>query len=792
MRRQEVSGRWLGGVPMRGDGRRRAWVFAMVVGLVIPAISATADELDRYLATIQRQIDDTSRPVAERKRLALEAAGALDRAAQDGRDAPAARAAWERASGILEAFAGRLEAAAAGEGEGESANALRLQAAIYRWAQARTLFVVAALDPANPDAREAAASGLEVAIAALRPLVAAEEARVSVEARYRLAQALADRAGLEAEAQACSATRTEALGLLRGSWDAVPGLGGHALRLRSELLLEQGRPEDALEALRSAPKGAEPRVSLIGLQARALAALGRLGEGRELVAEALAAGADRDEVLLDVLLSGVAGARNDKEREAIAHEALERVSRRTGSAGRLSRITAAKVIPTLKQGLTAVDREVLAEGLLLLGRAAAAAGELDAGSGSATSGDERGRLRYQGALAWREAGDPSASRRGFEAILSDPEAQAWHAQAALALALGRPGVAVDRADLGDVIARYPDDPAADEARMLLGWELVGQYRDEEALRAWEGVARGRPRHSDALIARIELLLEDLETALASEAGNSEAIRERLVSLLDTNSRLEPEQTVQRSIKFARLCLELVDWMIWRERAEQDLEKALRLPMRRIERERLEILDTAVRIRAGRHAEGERLSRERFGTFGIASLLEGGERLERIACASTLDVERRRFGTLCGEASGAVLRREGVGHRDHFRAVLLASRAADLRGDRPGALSALEELKVEPSALSPRDRLALAETRRRAGQAARALVDYDSLAQAGAPGSPLWLAARLGMSRCHLDDGRPERARQVLEATAVLAPELGGDAFRGQFETLRRRLEARRR
>ena len=202
-----------------------------------------------------------------------------------------------------------------------------------------------------------------------------------------------------------------------------------------------------------------------------------------------------------------------------------------------------------------------------------------------------------------------------------------------------------------------------------------------------------------------------------------------------------------------------------------------------------MLDVGMRIRAGHHAEGERLARERFGQYGDASLLDGGEMLQRIASASTLDVERRRLGVVGGEAAAVLQGRgESLGRRDRVRAVMLASRAADLRGDPASALAALDGLaESDVAALSARDRLALAETRRRAGRPEIALGDYDAMARRAAPGSPLWLETRLGAARCHLAAGRPKVARQVLEAASVLAPDLGGDWYRPQFEALQRRL-----
>jgi hypothetical protein len=750
---------------MRGVGRASA-IFALGLGLLAAAPARARDELDRYLATLQRQIDDPSRPIAERQRLALEAASALDRAAQDGRDAPAARAAWDRAATLLETFA-------APPGT-PGVEALRLQAAIYRWAGARTDFAVAERNPADRAARDAAARGLDAVVAALRPLADAPDARIAAEAGYRLAQALAD-----------PAARAEALTRLPEPEPALPGLAGHAARLRAELLLDLGRPAEAVEAAQRAGD-AEPRAELAGLRARALAALGRLDEARAAVAAAAPAGAARDALLLPALLAA-------PDRATVAREALGLAAGLEGVAGRRARIAAARALAGSGAGLPVAQRATLAEGLALLGRPKDAAAELEAAADGDTVGDDagRGRLRYRAALLRREAGDRAGARRDLDAILDRPGARDLHPRALLALAVLNPDAAPDADALRRLIDRHPDSEPADEARLLLGRALADELRDDEALALWAAIPPDRPRHADALDARLGLLLADLETARAVGAGDVPARRDRVASLLNGADPGDARTVANRTVQFARLRLKLIEWMDYGKRAEgdvdSDLERVGRLPLSPADRERLEVLRAGWLVRAGRHAEGGRLARSRFGGLGDAALLDGGESLERIAAASPRDVERRRLGDLCGEAAAAVLGRGPAG-LDRVRAVLLASRAAGHRGDPAAAARALDGLGVEPGRLPSRARLDLAETRLRTGRADAALADYDAVARQAAPGSASWREARLGAARCHLAAGRPAAARRVVEATAVLDPDLGGPGMRPRFEAVRRRAD----
>jgi hypothetical protein len=55
------------------------------------------------------------------------------------------------------------------------------------------------------------------------------------------------------------------------------------------------------------------------------------------------------------------------------------------------------------------------------------------------------------------------------------------------------------------------------------------------------------------------------------------------------------------------------------------------------------------------------------------------------------------------------------------------------------------------------------------------------------GSSPWLEARYGLALAYYRSGKPEQARKLIDATALLHPELGGAALRARFEHLRQRL-----
>jgi hypothetical protein len=68
------------------------------------------------------------------------------------------------------------------------------------------------------------------------------------------------------------------------------------------------------------------------------------------------------------------------------------------------------------------------------------------------------------------------------------------------------------------------------------------------------------------------------------------------------------------------------------------------------------------------------------------------------------------------------------------------------------------------------------------------LDVQRLRMRRSPlGSPRWLEARYGLALANYRSGKAQEARKLIDATAILHPELGGGALRAKFEHLRRRI-----
>src|SRR5262249_2646054 len=119
-----------------------------------------------------------------------------------------------------------------------SAPLIRFQAGVYRWAVGRSFAQHFELPPADVQARADAVQALDDAIGRLRGigLKTVDPADpLALNVRFRLAQAIADRARLEPENDPNRMARErEALSMLDGSLNA-PGLAGFVRLLRAEL-----------------------------------------------------------------------------------------------------------------------------------------------------------------------------------------------------------------------------------------------------------------------------------------------------------------------------------------------------------------------------------------------------------------------------------------------------------------------------------------------------------------------------------------------------------------------------
>ena len=365
----------------------------------------------------------------------------------------------------------------------------RLQAAIYLWAQARSWSEQWELSPTDLAAREQAIEALDAVIGRLRALEAERPGAMDVTSqnvRFRLARALADRAGFDREASAERRRREEeALTVLERPATTEKTLQGFAHLLRSELLVRLGNADAARAAWEAASKSKPPPPAESLLEARVSLLLGQkqFDEALRALEASKVEPIARNVLALRVRLAQRA-ALSGKARTAAESEAfrLARSLRDLSKAeGRRAVLSLARALKEPDAGQDPDAWHALAEGYSGLGdpdhasaleaRGADRAEALGRHEQAATFRLRAGALLYQ-AGKYREA-DPLLSR-----VVEDPKAGPSRPRAGSlralargrALALKRPGATLKDylAALEYQIHEFPDDPTAGEARWLLG------------------------------------------------------------------------------------------------------------------------------------------------------------------------------------------------------------------------------------------------------------------------------------------------------------------------------------
>ena len=235
---------------------------ACVTGLIMlvlghyPALRAQepapGDELSQHLATLKAQVEDTSLAIGQREALVQEMAGTLDRAARGAVAADQRQERWARAVGLLDEFNSQ------NPGHPRTRE-FQLQAAVYRWAQGQGWREAGELNPGDSRAPREAAAALDDAIVRLRAISVEDFEKVLADnVRFRLARALADRAGLEPmDSPIRRAREADALALMQEPMTEA-GLQGFSGLLKADLLLRGSRLDEASAELDAASRADPP------------------------------------------------------------------------------------------------------------------------------------------------------------------------------------------------------------------------------------------------------------------------------------------------------------------------------------------------------------------------------------------------------------------------------------------------------------------------------------------------------------------------------------------------------
>ena len=756
------------------------------------------------LAELRAIVGNPAIPVEERARRALDGSASLDQAAQQAAQASERRARWSQAVGLLDEFLSK-------DPQADASPLIRFQAAVYRWAEGRSFAEQAELAPAEAKLRAGAIEALDDSTRRLRsievkPIEAAEPFGQNV--RFRLAQSIADRAKLDPNNDPGRlALEREALAMLDASL-SMPGLKPFARLLRGELSNRLGLFGQAQMEIEQAEKlTPAPPVAAV-LEAKVTALDGRLlfEEARKSVEAAKVAGPLKRQMRVRILLARRREKSPGRDRKEIDDEAFREAEPFRGATsleGRRALMELARTIDEPALDAPPAWWDLLAEGHLRLGDPVRA-GRLDAkGADRAEAAgqvEKAATLRYKAGAYLFEAGKFSEADRRLTRVLEQPNIpRDLKARAGMlrTLARGR-GLATrdpesSRASylsaLESQVRDFPDEPSTGEARWLLGQVRLAGGRLDEALALWAAIPHGHPRWTEARAQIADRLREAVEaqrinrdsTAVASKMEDARKSLKAALAQAD-----EGPEIVTLTLQQARL--ELTPDAGRPSMALEACDRLLKLAARPDQHQTARLYRMVALAQGGRSIEAEQAAKVEARSDDLARLLPALRLLDRTACEVEGEVSRRRLGLIARSLTTRLidnldqlpqaLRDEA--HLHHARALLFSGDAAAARkeiaswGGPVGEVD--DELLWE-----------LADTYQRLDAFVLAIDAERYRGSRLSPGSLPWFESRYGMALAYYRADRPKDARQLIDATAILHPDLGGGELRARFERLRQKI-----
>ncbi len=771
-------------------------------GVVLACLSwAHADDLDRHMADLRPQLEDARVPLAERERLALELAANLDDAAKKARIPAVAALRWAEAASLLEGFTGKTP-------ESQGARPLALQAGIYRWAQGEARCRELADHPADSRSRTAALSAFDHSLTMLRPLLLKPPEKPAdpflANVRYRLARTLADRAELDPASAASS--RVEALAILEGP-HPLADLAGHTHVLRASLATALGRLDLASSEWEAASKSipTPSESELLGVRVDLLIARKRFEEALQAALTSKLDETRRQALALKVLLARRADLPEGPARRAVEVDLFEHAEALRGSGRPESHTALASLAAAVSQPdpqLGPEGRDTLAEGASLLGhpdRAGALAASAAEKAAALGHLPQAAALRFRASAFLFQAGSYSAADALLTQLAQDPQAGPIQPKAGLLRILTRerllgksvgknPELAYREA-LETQVRDFPKDPSTQEARWRLGLIRLAAGDRAAAVRLWSALPAVSPHWLDARLRALDLLEADLDAQrLNGDAAASLRAMDEAQRFLDGATAEAGDSPDRAVLDLRRARLDLTPSVGRPEAALSACERALRTANRTDLAPLARRLRIAALAQLARTVDAETEARAEARRGSPADLLDLARLIDRAASASDADLPRRRAGTLIRTLIDPLSANPTtLPPAIRTEVTLRRIRALMLSGDPDSARVAMADTELNLGTLDDRQLADLASAAAQLGLPARASDAYRRLARRFPAGSLPWLSARFGLALAYSQSQKTREARQLIDGTAILHPDLGGADLRNRFEQLRERL-----
>jgi len=784
-----------------------------VCGLAIAFCVATGgeptddDELSRHLTTIRSQIENTTLAVGRREDLALEAADTLDRAAQASTNAESRRKRWAEAVEFCDWFLTQCPAC-------PRERHVRFRAGLYSWAAARSWSESWQLAPRDRRPRDAAVAALDLAIARYRSIVPApdgEDPAFAENLRFRLAEALADRAEFEpAGSPERTSREAEALGLL-ATPQSEPALSGYWHLLKADLLMRSGKPALAEPELAAAAAAKPPvpereafdvRVPL-RIEQKQFAEAVKAVEASHLPASEKALWKVR------IRLAERATLAEGQDRfnvESALFRSIKELRETNAAESRpaLLELARANIVPDPKQPPEVW--ESLATAYATAGEPARAGDLMVRGARRARAtgrAAEACSLQLRGGAFYFQAGQFREADAILAPLSSDPAAGELRGRAGMlrclaigrAFALGLPGASNEsyKLALDRQIRDFPSDPATHEARWLRGGLARAAASPQQARALWSAIPFGSPRWLDARLAIAALDRDEIEQAQVNPA------REQIETLFERSDRFLRDSLSQATsdpdtaaLLLARARLELTPTIGKADSARERCERVLQLALAPALHYEARLVRIVALVELARYVAAEREAQSHSASWRVPSqwetLIDAIRLLDQHAASADTDLKERRYGLVLRLLIMPLL---GVDDKltpdERCELGMRWTRALLFAGDDRDARRSLSAWHGIPRTSSDRMLRDLGDTYSRL-EFYTMDVDVQRLRMKNnPPGSLLWFDARYALAVAYFRTGKLREAAQLIDSTEILHPDLGGGALREKFIHLRQRL-----
>lgn len=782
-------------------------LLALPLLLALAQSPAIDDETAQHIASMKGRLDDRSIDVDSRESLALETTATLDRAARVETSLAGKLARWETAVELLDDFDRKNV-------DHPRRREFGLQSAVYRWAQARAWNDQRAVRPAEVPMPTAESAALDDSIARLRRIVGGDPGPLTDNVRFRLAWSLADRAALEPTGSPTAALRRdEALSLLKEP-PTESSLSGFQSLLNAELLRQTGRLEEAAAqvAIAARSQAPPPEGELLDVLVPILIERRAFAEARKAI----------DAMSLSPSAKALQRVRVDLGEWKVADPAEPGTARRRAMEDDIL-----GQIRTLKEARTAEVRvalselaasglsfepdaprefwEAVAEGFEVRGDPASAAATSEKAAARAERDGRRAEAaesRLRAAGFHFQAGRYADADALLDKVVADPQAGPSRPRGSLlqALARGREadGESDARADryeqaLNRHLKEFPDDPTTVEARWMLGVLEQARGHRDKALELWKAVPTGSPRWVQARVAASEALRRALDDRVAAEEReNLEREYDAARAFIDESIGLAAQrpESDRADLLIARARLDLTPFVGKPAQAREAAEQCLLMNLTPTQRHRGKLARTVALAAAGRYIEAEREAQQYPGWAvpeDRASLIDAVRQLDLAAAAAETDLPQRRFGLVAKTLISPLLQDPALSDALRNELTFRLARAQLFQGDPQGAQATLHNWSPSTTRADDRYLRDLADAYSRLG-ANELAIDVQRLRiQKLASGSRPWFDARYGLALAYYRLGRKRDATQLIEATSILHPDLGGGRLREKFIRLRQRL-----